>query len=183
VAQFSIEQYHRMIRSGAFTEENPVELIDGWVVKKMPKGPEHEYAVGETQEQLQRHLPSSWHLRNQAPITLATSEPEPDLTVARGGRGNYRDRHPYPTDIALLVEISDTTLDIDRLKGATYGAAGIPAYWIVNLPERCVEVYSHPTSNDSSGYLVREVFYEGDHVRLIIDDQDYGEIPVAAILP
>ena len=63
------------------------------------------------------------------------------------------------------------------------GAAGIPAYWIINLPERCVEVFSHPTNSDPSGYLVREVFHEGDRLRLMIDDQEYGDFPVAAILP
>jgi Uma2 family endonuclease len=183
LARFSVEQYHRMIGSGAFTEEDPLELIDGWVVKKMPKGPEHELAVGETQDHLQHCLPPGWHVRNQSPITLATSEPEPDVTLARGRRNDFRDRHPGPDDIALLIEASDTTLAIDRLKGRVYGSAGIPFYWIINLSERCIEMYSHPTESDPRGYLSCDVYRAGDHVPVVIQGREVGSIPVDSVLP
>src|SRR5262245_33496533 len=110
VARFTVEQYHRMIASGAFTEHDQLELIDGWVVQKMAKGPAHEYSLGQAEALLRERLPPGCHLRNQAPITLARSEPEPDLAVVRGDRGDYRSVHPRASDVLLVIEISDTTL-------------------------------------------------------------------------
>ena len=89
IARFSVEQYHRMIESGAFTEDDRLELIEGWVVQQMAKGPGHEYAVGQGEELLRARIPAGWHVRNQAPITLTSSEPEPDLAIVRGDRGVY----------------------------------------------------------------------------------------------
>jgi Uma2 family endonuclease len=183
IARFSVEQYHRMIESGAFTEDDRVELIEGWVVRKMAKGPAHEYSTGECEELLRERLPAGWHVRNQAPITLSNSEPEPDLAVARGTRADFRSRHPRGGDLALIVEISDTTFDTDRLKGVTYGAAGIRVYWLVNLRERCVEVYTQPTGIGATGYAGCEVLAEGEELRLVIDDEDCGGIAVTSLLP
>jgi Uma2 family endonuclease len=110
-ARFSVEQYHWMIESGAFTEDDRLELIEGWVVQQMANGPGHEFAVGQGEELLRACVPAGWHVRNQAPITLTNSEPEPDLTIVRGGRGVYRQRHPVASEVALVVEVSDTSLN------------------------------------------------------------------------
>lgn len=182
IARFSVDQYHRMIESGAFTEDDRLELIEGWVVRKMAKGPLHEYAIGELDALLQSRLAAGWHVRNQAPITLATSEPEPDLTIARGSRSDYRDHHPGAADVALVVEVSDTTLATDRLKARTYAQAGIPELWIVNLGDRSVEVYRDP-GNGEEGYRQRQVLAGNQCLRLVIGGQDLGEIPITAILP
>lgn len=184
VARFSVEQYHRMVESGAFTEEDRLELIEGWVIEKMAKGPAHEYSVGQLEEFIRDHLPAGWHVRNQAPITLARSEPEPDLTIARGTRGEYRNRHPGAADVALAVEVSDRSLAIDRQKGRAYGVEGIAEYWIVNLPERCIEVYTGPTeAKEGSAYGSCTVLREGDEIRLVIAGKDCGRVAVAALLP
>lgn len=183
LARFSVEQYHRMIESGAFTENDPLELIDGWVVTKMPKGPAHEYVTGQGEELLRDRIPPGWHVRNQAPITLSNGEPEPDLSVVQGDRSDYRTRHPAPGEAALVVEVSDSTLGTDHWKGAAYGAAGIAVYWIVNLPDRCVEVYTNPNDAEESGYETCDVFHEGDEAPVIVDGQDCGTIPVAELLP
>jgi Uma2 family endonuclease len=180
IARFSVEQYHRMVASGAFTEHDRLELIDGWVVEKMAKGPAHEYATGRCEELLRERLPPGWHVRNQAPVTLARSEPEPDLTVALGERGAYRHRHPSSREIALVVEVADTTLATDRLKANTYAEAGIPAYWLVNLVDRCVEVYTQP---GPVGYAERRVAGAGDAAPFAAGSNHSENVPVAAILP
>jgi Uma2 family endonuclease len=100
-------------------------------------------------------MPAGWHVRNQAPDTLTNSEPEPDLALVRGDRGAHRRRHPIPSEIALVVEVSETTLDTDRFKGRTYGSAGISEYWIINLVDRCVEVYARPDAASELGYASR----------------------------
>lgn len=183
IARFSVEQYHRMIESGAFTEDDRLELIEGWVVQQLAKGPGHEYAVGQGEELLRARVPAGWYVRNQAPITLTRSEPEPDLTVVRGERAAYRRRHPIASEVALVVEVSDTSLDTDRIKGKTYGSAGIVEYWIVNLVDRCVEVYTQPSPASETGYARRELFRATETIALRIAGQDLGTLAVAAVLP
>lgn len=182
IARFSVDQYHRMIESGALGEDDGLELIEGWVVSKTAKGPAHEHATGRTEYFLRVSLPEGWHARNQAPITLSSSEPEPDLCVARGGRDAYRARHPGAEDVALVVEVSDSSLATDRVKGKVYGAAGIPRYWIVDLPERRVEMYESPAPTET-GYAKTTVLREGESVVLRIDGREHGRLEVSSILP
>ena len=172
-----------MIESGAFTEDDRLELIEGWVVQQMAKGPGHEYAVGQGEELLRALVPAGWHVRNQAPITLTSSEPEPDLAIVRGDRGAYRRRHPVASEIALAVEVSDTSLDTDRIKGKTYGAAGIAEYWIINLVNRCVEVYARPDPASETGYARRTIFRANEAIVLHVAGQELGTVPVPALLP
>lgn len=185
IARFSVEQYHRMIESGAFTEHDRLELIDGWVIRKMAKGAAHEFSLGQIEEFIRSHLPSGWHVRNQAPITLARSEPEPDLTVARGRRWDYRDHHPEATEVALVVEVLDTTLATDRLKGRTYAGAGIAEYWIVNLVSRCIEVHRDPisTNDGEAHYREHEMLRDDDEIHLMIDGQRCASTQVRPLLP
>ena len=183
IARFSVEQYHRMIESGAFTEDDQLELIDGWVIRRMAKGPGHEYTVGRLEELLRERLPSGWHVRNQAPITFADSEPEPDLAIVHGTRTDYRNRHPAAHEVALLIEVSDTTLATDRLKGRTYGRAGISEYWIVNLPDRCVEVYRGPGAAKQSGYVTCDVYGEGSLLTVLTTGMQLETLSVASFLP
>jgi len=183
IARFSVEQYHRMIESGAFTEDDRLELIEGWVVQQMAKGPGHEYAVGQGEELLRARVPGGWHVRNQAPITLTSSEPEPDLTIVRGDRGVYRQRHPGASEVALVVEVSDTSLNTDHVKGKAYGSAGIAEYWIINLVDRCVEVYTRPDATSELGYASRKIFGATETIALHIAGQDLGTLAVIALLP
>lgn len=182
IARFSVEQYHRMIASGVLTEDDRVELIEGWVVRQMAKGPEHEYSTGEGQELLRSLLPPGWHVRSQAPITLSESEPEPDLSVVRGTRRDYRDRHPGPDDIALVVEVADSSLLTDRRKGAVYARAGIPEYWIVNLEDSVLEVHSEPRPGDD-GYASCRVLRVGAQAPVTIASREAGRIDVAGLMP
>jgi Uma2 family endonuclease len=182
VAQFTVEKYHRMIEAGAFTEDDRVELIEGWVVKQMAKGPAHAYATRQVDRLLSACVPPAWHVRNQEPVTLATSEPEPDVAVIRGTADTYRDRHPYAGDLILVVEVSETSLETDRLKGKTYGRAGIPQYWIVNLVARCIEVYTQPSEAAEHGYGSSQVIREGE-LDIVLDGQALGRIQLSSILP
>ena len=172
-----------MVASGAFTEDDNLELIEGWVVQKTAKGPAHEYVTGQLEEALRARVPTGHHVRNQAPITLSRSEPEPDLTVVRGERSAFRDRHPGAGEVVLVVEVSDSTLMTDRFKGRTYGAAGLTQYWIVNVAEGCIEVYTTPAPDDERGYASCAVLTESDNVTLVIDGAECAPIPIAELLP
>ncbi len=108
------------------------------------------------------------------------SMPEPDRSVARGSIRDYGGRHPGPEELALVVEVSDSSLDADRKMAEIYGKARIPAYWIVNLVNGQVEVYSDPGPD---GYRSNEALAAGHVLRVMIDGVEVGEIAVADILP
>jgi Uma2 family endonuclease len=113
-------------------------------------------------------------------IPSRDSEPEPDLAVARGEIDDYEERHPGPRDVALVVEIAKSSLAEDRKLAETYGGAGIPIFWIVNLVHRQLEVYSRPTNGS---YTSSTIFKKNDLVDLILDDQIVAQIRVSDLLP
>ncbi len=143
-----------MIRAGILTDDDPVELLDGWLVSKMPKNPPHCVVTRLIRQALERLVPAAWYVDTQEPLTTADSEPEPDVVVVRGETRQYLDRHPGPEDVGLVVEVADTTLQRDRTsKKRLYARAGIPVYWIVNLPESRCEVYSEPVRGSAAARL------------------------------
>jgi Uma2 family endonuclease len=174
-----------MIRTGILTEDDPVELLEGWLVIKMPQNPPHRAAVRLIQRALEGRVPSNWYVDTQAPITTAHSEPEPDVVVVRGDTRQYLDRHPGPQDLALVIEVADTTLQRDRLlKKALYALAGIPVYWIVNIPERMCEVYTNPSEpGEQPDYRQRQDYGPMDEVPLVIEGVEIGYIAVQELLP
>jgi Uma2 family endonuclease len=183
--RWSVEKYHEMVHTGIIDEDDPVELLDGWIVKKMTKSPLHRTVTGLLREILQRVMPAGWFVDSQDPVTLSASEPEPDAVLVRGNRLDYLDRHPGPGDIALVAEVSDSGLTRDRVfKKSIYAAAGITVYWVVNLVDRRIEVYSGCTNSGSGADYARcDCYAVGDRVPLIVDGQIVAEIPVGEILP
>jgi Uma2 family endonuclease len=181
----SVEQYHEMIQAGILDEDDRVELLDGWLVRKMTENPAHTSATEGTYDSLVRIVPRGWYVRFPHPVTLPGSEPEPDLAVARGDRHRYAQRHPGPGDLGLVVEVADATLRSDRtLKKRLYAAAGIPVYWIVNLVDRCLEVYTAPNrASDPPDYQDRQDYAADDVVTLWIEGREAGRIAVRELLP
>jgi Uma2 family endonuclease len=174
-----------MVRAGIIDEDDPVELLDGWLVKKMTKSPLHRTVTGLLRDVLQKVIPAGWFVDSQDPVTLSASEPEPDVVLVRGSRLDYLDRHPGPGDVALVVEVSDSGLSRDRVfKKSIYAAAGIAVDWVVNLVDRRIEVYSGCTGSASGADYARcDLFAVGDKVPLVVDGRIVAEIPVGSILP
>lgn len=134
---------------------------------------------------LNKAAPSEWTIRVQCAVTLPDSEPEPDITVARGGPRTFALRHPAPADIGLLIEVADSTLQGDRIdKVRIYATAGIPIYWIVNLVERQIEVYENPSGPTSApAYGNRTDYRVGDSVPFVLDGAVIASFAVADLLP
>ncbi|WP_293339545.1 Uma2 family endonuclease [Microcoleus sp. CAWBG58] len=185
ILRLSIEQYHAMIQAGILTDDDPVELLEGLLVFKMAKNPPHRLATGLTRTALENILPPGWYVDSQEPITLQNSEPEPDIAVIRGDRRQYSDRHPGAEDIAMIVEISDSTLQRDRtIKKRIYARAGISFYWIVNLAESQVEVYSQPLVDvEQPDYSQRLNYGRSAFVSVIVAGVEIGAIEVNNLLP
>jgi len=185
VCRLSVKQYHEMAQRGIIPEDAQVELLDGWVVPKMIKKPAHSAVTELVRWAVERILRGEWFTRCQEPVTLATSEPEPDIAVIRGRRRDYLDHHPGPDEVALIVEVADVTLRRDRTtKKRLYAESGIAVYWIVNLVDRRIEVYGDPSGSGASrDYTVRRDFGVTDTVPLVIKGEQAGEIAVEMILP
>jgi Uma2 family endonuclease len=158
--QLTVEQYHTMISTEILMDGDPVELLEGWLVMKMLKNRPHSFTTQMLREVLVAMLPLGWFVNGQEPITTEDSEPEPDLPIVRGERRMYSDRHPRPEDLGLVIEVADSSVERDRtIKKRIYARAGISVYWIVNLPERQIEVYSQPdNSSERSDYLQCQIF-------------------------
>ena len=183
--RISIERYHEMIRCGALTEDDPVELLEGYLVEKMPRNPPHHTSTRRVRRALEAAVDDQWIVDSQEAVTLGDSEPEPDVCVIRGDEDEFAQRNPGPSDIGLLVEVSDESLRRDRgPKKRIYAQAAIPIYWIVNLRDRQVEVYTSPTgaANDPD-YSQRADYREDDEVPLRLDGREVARITVRDLLP
>ncbi|MFH7026283.1 MAG: Uma2 family endonuclease [Heteroscytonema crispum UTEX LB 1556] len=147
--RFTIDEYHRLIELGFLTQGDRLELIRGELIQMTAKGTPHTFSTTRLCRQLDRLLGDRAVVRCQEPIILSLdSEPEPDAVIARGNEADYLAHHPYPEDILLVVEISDSTLTYDQTtKLELYAEAGISNYWIVNLNARQLERYSQPYQN------------------------------------
>jgi Uma2 family endonuclease len=185
VYRFSVEQYHRLGEAGILGSEERVELLDGIVVRKMTKHTPHTTAGRKASGAIQARLPAGWLIITQDPITLPTSEPEPDLVVVVGTVDDFATRHPGPSDIALVVEVVESSLPVDRgWKRRIYADARVPVYWIVNLVDRVVEVYTDPQgSGDAADYATAHTFRHGDAVPLAVVGVVLAAVPVADVLP
>ncbi len=176
--RLTVEEYEQI---AGFLDDDRVELIDGYLVKKAVKNPPHVVSCARVVGSLARIIPAGWHTRPGEPIRIGRrTEPEPDIALARGLIDDYESAHPHPADIALVVEVSDTTVAKDRRRRRTYGPAGIPVYWIVNLVTRRIEVYTGPSSD---GYAQRVDYAPGEFIPLVIDGKTVGQVPVDEILP
>jgi Uma2 family endonuclease len=179
----TVEQYHNMIERGTLTDEDPVELIDGVLIYKMPKNPPHTTAVLLSVEAIRILLPPGWSVRSQDAITLSNSEPEPDVVVCRGTVRDYAKRHPGPADIALVVAVADTTLSRDRgVNLEVYARSGLVEYWLLGISSGQLEVFSDPDTSTGQ-YRKTQVFSASQSVPLAILGQLCGHISVASILP
>lgn len=183
--RFTVAEYHKLIEVGVLTENDRLELLDGYLVEKMPHDPVHDGTIQLVEDALRALLPSGWCLRVQSALTLSTSEPEPDVAVARGDKRTYLGQHPGPADCGLVVEVSNTTLDSDRDdKIPLYARDGIPAYWIVNLIDRQVEVHEQPSgASPSPTYGSLRTYKPGDTVPVVLAGVSVGSIAVADLLP
>lgn len=159
--RFTIDEYHRLIELEFLKESDRIELIRGELIQMVAKGTPHTVCGSILCRQLDRLLGDRAVIRGQDPITLPSqSEPEPDVAIARGKDEDYLAHHPYPEDIFLVIEISDSTLDYDQTtKLKIYAEAAISDYWIVNLNVRQLERYSQPYKNAQGefNYLSKQI--------------------------
>ena len=164
--QITVEEYDQMIESGVFDENDRVELLNGAIVEKMPKGKKHSAATDRIAKFLDRQFNEYFFVRNQNPIWLSEfSEPEPDIVLAVLREDEYENSHPTPDEIYLILEVSDSTLNYDRnTKGEAYARAGIRQYLVLNVQEKTLEDYREPGAD---GYGSKQTHRAGQTFNLV----------------
>lgn len=183
--KFTVAEYNRMIAAGILDDEDAVELLEGHVVLKMPRDPRHDSTIQRMIPLVFPLCPAGWSIRVQSAVTLSESQPEPDFALVRGSADDYEKHHPYPDQIGFVIEVANSSLQRDTLdKTRVYAADGIPEYWVVNLVDRRIEVYSQPTGPAPvPAYAGHRIATAGDTLPITLDGRVVGTVAVSALLP
>jgi Uma2 family endonuclease len=161
--RFSVEDYYRLAEVGILCADARVELLDGKIIDIAPGGPFHGSITKRLNQIFAAAVRGRWIMAVQDPLHLDDhSEPQPDLMLLKPVPDFYRQRHPRPEEVYLLIEVSDTTLLADQAdKIPAYGRAGVAEVWIVNLVEEVVEVYRDP---NFTGYGSKTTVHAGEQI-------------------
>ncbi len=184
-ARFSVARYQKMIETGILDTNDKVELLEGYVVLKMAKNPPHDGTIMFVQGVLFRNIPPGWGLRTQSSLELLDSQPEPDFVVAKGTGRDYYNRHPTVDDIAVAIEVANTSLLRDtRDKARIYARAGVPIYWVIDVTNAQILIHSQPSGpTDAPAYADIRTIKAPDVVPLILDGVTVATIPATELLP
>jgi len=161
--RFTVEEYQQLGEAGILDEKSRVELVDGRILDMTPIGARHGSCVMRLTKLFSAALADEAILSVQNPAVVGShSEPQPDIAVLMARADFYRDAHPRPSDVLLLVEVADASLRFDRMvKLPIYAAGGIAEFWIVNLEGEVIEVHREPTGDS---YAARRVATRGESI-------------------
>jgi len=185
VRRFSVDEYHRMGELGILSEDERVELIEGIIIQMSPIGSKHAATVRKLNQFFFSGLsPSEATIGVRNPVVLdEENEPEPDISILKPRDDSYAGEHPRPSDVLLIIEVADASVESDRdIKLPRYAAAGIPEVWLVNIPEKCIETYHTPMGEkENADYKFRTKYREGE----TLSPKAFGDvkIDVADVLP
>lgn len=171
------EEYHKMGETGLLKHDENVELINGEIYTMSPIGSKHLGIVNKINELF---VPAFLHkyiisVHNSIHIDK-WNEPEPDVAILKYKKDQYTLALPEPADIMIVIEVADTSYEMDKkIKLSLYASSSVPIYWIVNLSEDIIEVYSDPRSGQ---YSNRTIYYPGDKIPLLKETFDVSDILV-----
>ena len=162
-----------------------MNFLNGKVVNKMARNPPHDTTLSLTQCELESVFTADWYIRVQMAVVLGKyGQPEPDIAVMLAPIKRYFKHHPVLKDIGMLVEVADSTLLQDRRdKAPIYAGGRIPWYWIVNVADRTVEVYSNPKGGVLPEYRKRHDYKLGERVPVVLNGKTVGHVEVSKLFP
>jgi len=178
--RLNVRQFERMIDANVFRDEK-VELIGGYLIP-MTTNPPHVYVTMQLRDWFTQRLSrDEWLVREENPLKLSRSwRPNPDVAVVRGPIAEYARRTPGSSDVALLIEVSDSTYRTDTgVKLRRYEASGVAEYWVVDLNRRRVEVRRHT----GEGFGPAAVYEESAELPVALEGREFGRLAVREILP
>ncbi len=141
VKRISVDEYHRLSEAAIITEKT--ELLHGIIIQQMTNSPLHTWIVRLLVDWLRAALPSNFDVRQEQPITLQDSEPEPDVAIVAGSPAHYRMSHPSTAEV--IMEVAIATIELDREKALAYATAGVKEYWLVVPQQRKIEIHTSPS--------------------------------------
>ncbi len=173
----NVEEYYLMAEVGILKPGDSVELIQGEIYEMSPAGSKHGSVVKKLSKILNALLSKTHIIAIQDPVRFdKKTEPEPDISILRFRQDYYADKHPGADDIYVIIEVADSSLKYDRgIKKDLYAKFKIPEYWIINLDEKLIEVFSKPKDGD---YESKDLFHSNDTISLL-----NTEIQVSDIFP
>ncbi|WP_435009437.1 Uma2 family endonuclease [Tundrisphaera lichenicola] len=180
---FSVDDFYRMIDNDIFPDDARVGLWEGRVYEEMAKKHPHSFSWARLNAALFPILPPGWSLWAESSITLSADKvPLPDMVILRGDLETYRDRRPVAADVGLLIELADTSLKIDTgAKLRAYARAGIPAYWVFNLKEDVIYLYSDPIPSEERYSSTTTIGRDGS-IPFVLEGAQVALIPTSNIL-
>ena len=147
----TVDEYHALVEQGVLDEDSRVELVNGKIVEMPPIGPRHQYNVNRLNQMFMLLLVGRMTLSIQNSVRFGRRlERNPDVVLLANhdeGPRYYETNLPTPTDVLLLVEVSDSTIQTDLgEKALQYAAHGIIDYWVLDLQADCVVIHREPTA-------------------------------------
>ena len=180
----TVDDVLRMVDAGVLGSEDHVELLDGELWEMNAQGPVHSALPVRLQQKLSACFGDAAHVRVHTNVQLGERDlPEPDIAVVRGNNDDYLERLPRGDDLLLIVEISVTTQAHDRWKAGLYARAGVPEYWLLDVPGRTLTVHREPMREalpGKAGYASVDVLEESGVVSVPGSDERWS---VATLLP
>jgi Uma2 family endonuclease len=180
---FSVDEFYRMIDLDIFPDDARVGLWEGRVYQEMAKNHPHSFSWARLNATLFPLLPAGWSLWAECSVTISPDKaPLPDMLILRGDLEVYRGRRPEAADVAVLIEVADSSLKIDMsTKLRAYAEAGIPIYWVVNLRDGVIHVHSDPIAAEERYASMSTIGLDGS-IPFVLDGRHVAMIPAAAIL-
>lgn len=180
----STDEFYRMLEAEVFPEEARIGLWNGRIYEKMSKTQAHAVASINASMILVRTLPPGWCVSGENPFTVSQDKaPLPDLIVLRGKGNDYLKRRPGAADVGLVVEFSLTSLKFDKgSKLEAYARAGVVAYWVLNLKDNVIHVYTNPVPEEGR-YASTTTVASGESIPFILDGVQVAMIAASDILP
>ncbi len=157
---FTVSDYYKMAETGIIKPDDRVELLNGEIITMSPIKSFHAGIVNYLCRVLNEKLKGKATILPQNPIHLNNrSEPEPDISVAKFKSDDYRQNHPTADELWVVIEVADSSLNVDRtIKAPLFAEANIPEYWIINIPEKQIEVFKKP---ENGKYQISNIFKKG----------------------
>lgn len=185
VQRLTVDEYQRILASGALNPDRHVEFLEGVIVRKSPSGLRHEGGVEKLIEAIQPLLPRGWSVKPNCAILTRESQPEPDVAVVSDKLLDASSMVPRAADLALVIEVADNTLPYDRRsKARIYARAAIPCYWVLNLLDRQMEVFTNPSGPvPMPGYQEQRMYRLDDRISVVIGMDELGTIRVGDVIP
>jgi Uma2 family endonuclease len=180
---FSVDEFYRMVDLDLFPDEARVGLWEGRVYLEIVKNHPDSFSWASLNATLFPLLPAGWSLWAECSVTISQDKaPLPDLLILRGNLKEYRTRRPEARDVALLIEVADSSLKIDTgTKLQAYAKSGIPSYWVVNLKDGVIHVYTNPIPSEARYASMTTIGQDGS-IPFVLDGVQVAMIPAANIL-